>query len=515
MSTLRDRFIRVLWTITNTGGKVDTSFLTRSLWLDFAFTFGSKNLLFGLGADGFSIFSGVFTYSHSNISEVMCDFGLSGWILFYLPLVICFAKSFKILYSKRSFVVSFVLYYLIVSFSNVFYYNKIYYIVLAFMYYLVFESKEAKSNEKPKLIEGKIKNIVFTCDSMSSGGAERVLSILVNEFARQGINVNIIGVSSDNTESFYKLDDNVKYLTLRKEGEKKINPIKRVFKLRKLIKSLKPDIVISFLPHVNVYTFYALFGTGIPYIVSERNDPNRDPKNKLLRLLKRFAFSNANGLVFQTTDAQKYFGKKIAKRSVVINNPLELRYSVDTLPTIRNKTILSVGRLTEQKNYKCLLDAFSEFRKQHSDYNLRIYGEGPLKEELTDYAISLGLTSSVQFMGASSNWQELEYNDAMYILSSDYEGMPNSLIEAMALGIPCISSDCQIGGPKDLIQDGYNGYLFETGNSKDLLNKMNELANNRDINNMVSKNLLLKESLKPEIIAKSWLEYIASLEVEQ
>lgn len=509
LSTMKDRFVRAIETFFGTASKVDTSTLERAVMIDYGFLLGSRKLLFGYGVDGFSIVSGMGTYAHSNFAEVVCDFGLLGLVIFYLPLFIFFIKTITSKKIDKSFIITFFVYYFIVSFSNVIYYKKIYYLMIAFLFFLVFIES---SILKEKAIVPQLKTLVFTCDSMGSGGAEKVISSLANEMSNT-INVFIVGVADANSpSSFYSLNEKVRYITLKSANGKRVKPIKRIFVLRKTIKELNPDVVVSFLPNANIYTWLSLIFTGIPYITSERNNPFVDPKGKITRLLKKLSFYFACGSVFQTNDAMDYYPKIVKERSAIIKNPIVVKQMPK--PDSRNKTILAVGRLTKQKNYKCLIDAFLLFNSQkNNEYVLKIYGEGVLKSELLDYCRSLALTDKVLFVGSDRQWQEKEYNDAMYVLSSDYEGMPNSLAEAMAIGIPSISTDCPIGGSHELIVDGVNGYLVPVNNAKALAEAMLKISK-EEPNAFYdsSRELVIKYSI--ESITLEWFDYIKNLRKE-
>ncbi|MBQ6921180.1 MAG: glycosyltransferase [Bacilli bacterium] len=503
--TIKNRFERFFLTFFSDSSRVDTSAIERMLWFDYGFGMGFKNLLFGLGVDGFSVFSGVGTYAHSNFAEVICDFGVIGLFVFYAPLFIVAYQTIKDKRRCTPFVITLFIYYIVVSLSNVFYYNKFYYLIMALMFYFVFEIKE--ENVQIADVKEHVKKIVFTCDGMESGGAEKVVATLANELDRQGFSVSIVGVSSFVEESFYKLNDNVSYETLHKNGSKKIGFIRRVFLLNKTLKRLKPDVVISFLPHVIVYTNFAMFNINKPLIVSERNDPNLDPKGSLLRALKYYSFSQADGCVFQTTDARNYFSKSIQKKSLIINNPLQISYE-GNLPENRKKTIISVGRLNKQKNYPMLIDAFKIFKENNPNYELKIYGSGPLEEEIRNYIVSSGLEGSVSLMGNSNTWHSDEHDASLFASSSDYEGMPNALAEAIALGIPVVSTNCPIGGPKELIFNGLNGYLCSVGNPIDMANKMEEaLSIDISADNVTS----FKNQRTADVITNKWLEYIKTV----
>ena len=512
MTTLRERLLRAFDTFFGTGNKVDTSTIGRMLWMDYGFSLGFKRLLFGYGAEGFSIVSGVGTYSHSNFAEVVCNFGLPGFIIFYAPMVIFITKAFLSKKIDKAFIITFSTYYILVGFSNVIYYKKIYYLILAFMFYLAF----VESSEYKKVSLGiNAKRIMFICDSMKSGGAEKVISTLSNEMYKQGLRITILGVADlDEPKSFYTLVDGVRYKTLANGSGKRINPFKRVYMLRKAVEDYEPDVAISFLPNANIYTHFALLLTGIPHIVSERNNPYIDPKGKLTRILKKISFKGADGAVFQTNDAMKFYSKKVQEKGTIIKNPIILSCDRPSDSPIRNKTILAVGRLTKQKNYFNLLDAFKSFNeRKNGAYDLRIYGGGPLKEELYSYATKINIANKVTFMGNDATWHAKEYNDAMYILSSNYEGMPNSLAEAMALGIPSISTDCPTGGSKELIEDGTNGFLVPVNDPAALCSKMLEI-NEKTSDYFFLNTRTMVDNYSPKATVTKWIEYINNLSKE-
>ena len=504
LTTIRDKFIRIFWTFFTDSSRVDTSTIERTVWLDYGFYLGNKHLLTGLGVYGFSVFSGVGTYTHSNISEVWCDFGLPGFVLFYSSMVVCVIFSYINKSKNKSLILSIFIYYILVSFSNVFYYTKFFYFNVAFMYYLTFNAKSNGRSDTKNVVLDKIKNVVFTCDGMGSGGAEKVISILANQFVNNGLKVTIIGVSTHETSSFYSLNEKVEYITLHNGNKKRIRSLKRIRMLRKYFKMIKPSVIISFLPHVNVYTYYASFGLRMPVIVSERNNPKTDPKGFVLRRLKNIAFNVADGVVFQTNDAKWCYRKSIRDKSTIIYNPIDLKIKEIDVSNIKNNVVLSVGRLKEQKNFKCLIDAFAIFSVNHPEYILRIYGDGPLKEELEEYASSKGLEGKFQLKGNDVDWQVKEKDDAMFVLASNYEGMPNTLIEAIGIGIPSISTDCPIGGPKEIIKNGINGYLAKVNDSQDIANKMEELLNKP----LEYDNKEFLSKFDVNVITSQWIDYI-------
>lgn len=444
MQIMKERIISAFKTLLGVADKVDSSTLQRENYIAYGFYLGSKNMIFGYGVGGFGLKSGLNTYSHSNFSELICNFGVVGLILFYVPLLLLFVKCFIDRRIDKSFIISFVVYYLIVSLTNVLYYKKIYYLVLAFMFYLSYYLPSIeRRNSKAKM------TICFAVDSMGPGGAERVVSTIANEFAKKGHNVNIVIVAGSEEKSFYELNDSIKLTSILKKYKKKVNPIKRVLLLKDYYRAIKPDMVISFLKNVCIYNWIATNSFDFVTVVSERNDPNS--YTKLEQFLVKRAFYAADKCVFQTNDAMKWYGQNVKEKSVLIYNPVNLIVDnkINNNHRQREKTIIYVGRLEEQKNLFFLIDVFENF-SLNSKYVLKIYGSGSLKNSLTQYISDKKLDNKVFMMGNSAKWQINEANAGCFLMTSKFEGMPNSLEEASCLGIPCVSSNCKIGGPYEL-----------------------------------------------------------------
>ena len=502
LNTIKERFIRIINTFVGNSTRVDTSSISRITWLKYGFFLGNKSLFIGYGYGGFAKYSGVGTYAHSNFSEVFCDFGIIGLLLFYSPLFYCAYKCIKRKTESLPFIITIVIYYCFASLANVFFYNKLYYIVLSLLFSSLFGDMNFSEAKKKKTI----KKVIFTCDRLGFGGAERVIVSVANYLAINKIQVTIVGVSDSNTTSVYPLNDGVQYLSAFHEKRK--NKISRVLNLRKTITELRPDLIISFLPHVNIYTYFSILGLGVPLVVSERNNPFVDPKNLIIKMLKYYVFCNADGVVFQTEQAMDYYHQWVRHKSVIIKNPLD-----DLLPSsnsnIKEKTILYVGRLVEQKNVHCLLDAFYNFHKTNPDYTLRIYGSGPLESNLKKYSNSIGISQFVSFVGNRNDWHSYEKNDSVFVLPSNYEGFPNSLMEALAIGIPCVATDSPCGGSKELIKENINGFLCNVNDPIDMSNKM-RLA----LEIKVSKEQVdvFRSEYSIETIGHMWFDFIQKVQ---
>lgn len=355
--------------------------------------------------------------------------------------------------------------------------------------------------------------VTFVIPSLGSGGAERVVSNLSNEFTALGMNVNVIMLANRNL--YYPLNDNVGIEYLDCEKDNSLPFFKRyklrLKKIKSAVKKINPDVVISFMSETNIDVCFAMRGLKIPLIVSERNDPAIDPASKAKQYMRKIAYRKPSGFVFQTPDAQRYFSKRIQEKSCIILNPLSA-----TLPTPyegkRDKRIVSVGRLNKQKNFPLLFDAFAEFVKEYPDYKLEIYGEGLLKEKLQQYILQLGMENKVSLMGFCKDVHDKIKTASMFVMSSDFEGMPNALLEAMAIGMPCISTDCPCGGPRMLIREYENGMLVKTKSKDSIFKAMKYMVDNpHKAYQMGKKSQKIRAEADASAVVQTWIDYIEKI----
>lgn len=321
--------------------------------------------------------------------------------------------------------------------------------------------------------------IAFVIGSLSGGGAERVVALLANEFAEQGNSTYVISIASKNRS--YEISPKVKLLyCTRERGIPGVSFFNRVGDLRNTLNEIKPDVCFSFTVAVNIYSILASVGQKWRLIVCERNDPNFDPKSKFLRMLRSITYYWADGYVFQTTGERDFFPQKIRDKSWVIPNPINPLFT-DVYHGERQKRFVTAVRLEPQKNLKLAIEAFHDFCKDHNGFSFDIYGEGSQHDELQERINELGLANKVILRGRSSTLYNDIKDSYAFILSSNYEGMSNSMLEAMALGIPVISTDYPSGGARMVIEDHINGLLVPVGDKDALLNAMKELADDEDL----------------------------------
>lgn len=351
------------------------------------------------------------------------------------------------------------------------------------------------------------KRIIIVTRAMTAGGAERVIAQLSNYFVSQNIICEIITMNK--SEIMYDLDSKVVCSAIgRKSNNKIIDRFLRYSLLRKTIKSKSPDVVLSLPEDTGIYVILSLIGTGIPVYVSERNNPWVMPDVKLTRILRRIAYPFAKGIIFQTDMAKSFFSRNIQRKSVVLANPVDVTRIPEQFNGTREKTIVAAGRLEKQKNFPLLIETFSEFVKKHTDYKLYIYGEGRLRSDLETLVENLDLCDKVFLLGRKSNLLELMNSASVFVLSSDYEGIPNVLLEAMCMGMPVISTDCPSGGPRELIKNGQNGLLVPVNDKKKLLAAMEKCADNDNSKKYATNAYALRDTLTDNDIFQGWQDYL-------
>lgn len=301
--------------------------------------------------------------------------------------------------------------------------------------------------------------------AMGLGGAERVMSIVANYWATHDWDVTLLTLVDRSRPPFYTLDSRIKLQQLGIAGDS-ANPIAairniwyRVKVLRKAIAASQPDVVISFMNTASVLTLLACWKLNIPVIVSKRIYPALSEATKVWRLLMKWLYPYADLIVVLTQSALKFYPADRGYRAMVVPNPVIV--PLDEVPTeklLPTPTLIAVGRLDSQKGFDLLLQAFSQIQAKYPDWHLTILGDGPSKSALAELRSQLQLTDRVHFPGKVTNVQAHLRQSDIFVMSSRCEGFPNALCEAMACGLPVISTDC-LSGPADIITNGVDGIL--------------------------------------------------------
>lgn len=355
----------------------------------------------------------------------------------------------------------------------------------------------------------RIKKIYFYINTLSRGGAERVCIQLAKFYYSNGVDARIITSYEDEFE--YDLPDYIKRINLH-TTRFNYNIFTRNFilikRLRKVLKTDKPDILVSFMAEGNLRSVIASVGLNNKTIISVRNDPNFEYAGIAGGIVGNFILPCSDGCVFQTEDARNWFPNRLKIKSTVILNPV--RKDIFEITRQPDKWIaVSVGRLDEQKNHELLIESFESVVEKYDNAKLHIFGEGDLKYKLQNLIDKKNLNQNIKLCGFEKNINLVLSKADIFILSSNYEGMPNALMEALAAGVPSISTDCPCGGPKTLIKDGYNGILVPVGDKGRLSLEIINLIADEEKKNKLSDNAKVEsKKYDTDIINKQWEQFI-------
>lgn len=359
------------------------------------------------------------------------------------------------------------------------------------------------------------KHIAMFISSLNKGGSERVLVNLAEYFYSRGYRVTI--VTQYKTENEYGISDGIRRvfseITQEEMGNGRVsNFLRRFSKLRGIWKKERPDLILSFIGKNNMMALMTSRLLHIPVVVSVRGEPAEEYYSPALRMAAGVLFRFADGIVFPVESSINFFPKAVEKKAVCLKNPLNPAFIRKVYDGEREKQIVAVGRVDANKNHEMIIRAFAGLAEKYPDYSLMIYGEGELRPSLLRMAEEMGLKDRVFLPGSVADVASAIYKASFFVLSSYSEGMPNTLIEAMALGIPSISTDCPCGGPAELIEDGVNGFLIETGNWKKLQDILQKLMDDPDLAKKVGGNAAkIQEMLNPDRINKMWEDYFYKL----
>lgn len=352
-----------------------------------------------------------------------------------------------------------------------------------------------------------MKRHIFFIGTLRNGGAERVVSILASQMAEQGMDTEILMYYDKPV--FYEVSPKVKLTVVEKATGTKSKG-KNLIWLRKYFKE-NAKVVISFLAPFNMMALTANLGSNTPIIVADRNDPTKIPSKYAVRKVRDVLYRFADGIVVQTEKNKAYFSKAVQKKSIVIYNPVDLKeYAGIALQIPKEKKIVTAGRLMPQKNQEMMIHAFAEILKKHPGYKLEIYGDGPSEDELRNLVEELGISENVFLPGNVKDLHDKIKTAEIFALSSEYEGMPNALIEAMCLGLPCVST--KVSGATDLIIHKKNGMLTELDDQEGFKNALLELIENPEMTANISKNAVkLNEYLELSKILNQWIAFIKTV----
>lgn len=390
------------------------------------------------------------------------------------------------------------------------------------------------------------KEIIFIINSMRGGGAERVITLLCNAATKKGYSVSLILTYQSKKDAvFHAIDNRIDIISLADEisnqkssslmpclimflarligklGYKNKSSILKYYSrnfdsiawLKKHFKKHKNSSAVAFLYDSIFFTLLSK-NKSTKVIISERGDPAQSSDSKTTAAFMKTEFPKAEDIVFQSPDAQKWYLENTPAKGTVIFNPIK-----PDLPEPYNgeikKRIVNFCRISAQKNLIMLVDAFAEFHEEFPEYKLDIIGD-PVGNDADGYIDSvkehikkLNCEDCIHIIPARKDIHDYIKDYSMFVSSSDYEGMSNSMLEAMAMGLPCVCTDCPAGGARAVIKDGENGLLTPVGDSHALYLAMKKIAENPELANKLSQNSVkIREEQSVDKIIKKWMELI-------
>lgn len=342
-----------------------------------------------------------------------------------------------------------------------------------------------------------------------AGGAEKVMAGLSSHRHAQGDEVHVAGMAMPEGGSFFPYPDGVRLHLLAAGARTRGGPLlqpRRVLAVARLIRQLRPDLIVSFLTKVNCMTLIAATGTGIPVLISERNNPAAQ-SSRFWRRLQRRLMPRAAGVAMQTADAAADLLPRQRDRAHIIPNPCRPVAFIPA-PPAEHCRFLAVGRLVEQKGFDRLIDAFAALPADLAT-SLDIFGEGPLERALSARIEARGMAGRIRLAGLASSASDWMGAGDVLVVSSRYEGFSNVLAEATCSGLPAIGFDCRYS-IAELIRDGENGLLVPDGDIPALTAAMARIAGNPALRRRLGQSAqLMADRLAPERIMAQWDALIA------
>jgi glycosyltransferase involved in cell wall biosynthesis len=367
--------------------------------------------------------------------------------------------------------------------------------------------------------------LTFVTSTLTSGGAERVISLLANNFAERGYEVEMIALTSISPD-YYTLNPKVRFIHADKVSKGGL--LGELWWFRQHIKKEQPEVVIAFMEAVYEFVLLALLGTKTPVISSERLDPALISWSR--KVLRWLLLPTTTAHVVQTQHIKQYYNQRIQKKTHIIYNPVNEKvfqvkgYGLKVKDGVEVKgeglkskderlnRIISVGRLYPQKNQKMMIEAFAKIAPKFHEWSLVIYGEGPERDFLESLVSSfkIQVSSRISLPGRCETVIEEVAKSKVFCLSSDYEGMSNAMIEALCVGTPVIST--KVSGTDELIQDGENGLLVDIGDTEGLAQAFERLLSNQELREKIGKEgQKLATQFKTDTIVDQWEELVHSL----
>lgn len=346
--------------------------------------------------------------------------------------------------------------------------------------------------------------IAFLIPTIGGGGAERFTANITNRLS-ENPDDTIYLITGKKTEGEYETAKNIHRLCLLNG-----NLLRDLVRVRKYLKYTRMDICVGIDIYPNIILSMINFNLKTKTILSERTAPGHVPYSGITKLLRRIFYPNADYFVFQTQEAKEFYPEIIQRKASIIPNPV--RENLPRREEPLKKEIVAVGRLDKLKNYNMLLSAFKNIHGEYPEYILRIFGDGDQKKLLMDITLEYGIDHAVVFEGFCENVHEKMKHSEIYVMTSDLEGMPNALLEAMAMGFPVVSTDCPAGAPGEMIGNNQNGILVPVNNPKELEKAITALIEDSELRKRLGMNAMKKsKEYSMDRIEKMWMSLFLKL----
>lgn len=359
------------------------------------------------------------------------------------------------------------------------------------------------------------KKIAFYIGSLSKGGAERVFVNLAEYFQTEGYCV--VMVTQYQKEEEYELSDGIERILsdIEKEkvsGNRVINFFRRLNKLHTIWKEQEADLVLSCIGKNNFMAVVTTMRTKTKAVVSVVGEAKEEYPSKGMRMLADFLFSRAAGVVLQTERSRSFFSRKVGAKAVILPNSLNPAFIRPRYEGVREKKIVSVGRMDANKNQEMQLRAFARLKEKYPEYTLVIYGDGELRFYLEETAAKLGIAERVSLPGVVPDVAARIGRASLFLLTSYSEGVSNALIEALALGLPVIATDVPSGGTEELVEDGVSGLVIPAGDQSALERAMDRLLGDSVYADRLGREAArIQERLAPERVNPLWKAYFEEI----
>lgn len=343
--------------------------------------------------------------------------------------------------------------------------------------------------------------IVFVIPNMTGGGTERVISLFANEYAKRGMDVAIMMFAGD--ECAYSVDPKVEMVCVSPQSHgNALVRMERLKNMRAYFKKNDGCYIFSFCTMGTVFGAIAAAGLQCPMLVAERTDPRSSGHD----FIRNLAYRRAKQLVVQTEESLNYLPASFRKKAYRLPNPVDKMLPAP-FEGVRRHRVVYLGRLEPEKNPLLLLEAFALFEKKFPEYRLEYFGEGSLELELKQRARELQLEEKIVWHGFCRDAKQRIVDVSIFVLPSNYEGISNAMVEAMAMGLPVVATDCPIGGAASYIRDGENGLLVPVGDVDRMAEAMMRIAGDPELAGRLSENARkLREECPIEKVADRLLE---------